>query len=322
MTLNTIPWMDVNSSSNQSNQSYFTSEERIILAVTCSLLGFLGMLCNGIVIYAIISLGSYVDVPANTFILSQAFADLGMSASIPICISHLYSDHWDVVYLYTGFVWFASLGSLFLLTLNRLISVVDSLKYVRRMTPFRAQILVAVVWMAALLITLLHMIGHLNDSENFFNYGRYYIIVLVTCVLLFNAYMFHVSWKQAQKTRRQKRSVSIVTGLQKNLKEDFRSVRTLALVGGTFLLSCLPFTLVNFLYGNDKRGTHYQRYAAFFVPLILLNSVVDPLIYYLRSSEFRSFYQRMKRLHRITPKLNSNMPSTVFIASRLHASLR
>ena len=321
MTSNIMPSMDLNSSNHQGNQSYFTPEERVILTATLSLMGFLGILCNGIVIYAIISLGSYVDVPANMFILSQAFADLGITASIPIYISHLYFDHWDVVFLYTGFFLFASLGSLFLLTLNRLLSVVDSLKYVRRMTPFRAKALVTTVWMAALLITLLHTIGHLNDSENFFNYGRYYIIVLVTSVLLFNAYMFHVSRNQARKMRRQKTALRVMTGLQKNLREDFRSVRTLSLIGGTFLLSSFPLTLANFLYGNDKKGPQYQRLAAFFGPLMVLNSVLDPLIYYLRSSEFRSFYQRMKRLHRLPTRPNSQALLTVFTPSRIQASL-
>ncbi len=82
---------------------------------------------------------------------------------------------------------------------------------------------------------------------------------------------------------------------QKNLKEDFKSVRTLAIVGGTFLVCCLPFTIVVFVYGDNKMSIEFQRSAAFSGILMPINAILDPVIYYFRSAEFRSFYQRFKR---------------------------
>jgi hypothetical protein len=83
--------------------------------------------------------------------------------------------------------------------------------------------------------------------------------------------------------------------LQKNLKEDFKSVRTLAIVSGTFLVCCIPFTIVAFIYGDNKVSMEFQRNAAFTGILMSINAISDPVIYYFRSSEFRAFYQRFKR---------------------------
>ena len=72
-------------------------------------------------------------------------------------------------------------------------------------------------------------------------------------------------------------------------------MRTLAIVGGTFLVCCLPFTIVAFIYGDDKMSIQFQRNAAFTGILMPINAILDPVIYYFRSAEFRAFYQRFKR---------------------------
>ena len=295
--------------SEPSHETFLSEDEKAVLTVILSLLGLFGFLGNGIVIYTVISFGNYVDVPENIFILSQAFADLGTVISIPIFTFHMYSWIWELVYIYASFVWLASLGSLLLLTLNRLISVVYPLRYIRKMTPCRAKCLVVAIWMAALSDSLWNLYGYLASGRHYFEIERYYIVVLLIFVLFSNAYMFRESRIQARKINRQG---SVLTGLQKNLREDFKSVKTLSLVGGTFLLSCLPYIVVAFMYGEDKISVQFQRNAVFCAPLIVINAVLDPLIYYFRSSEFRSFYQRFRRLHLPPRKLDSKMPFTIF----------
>lgn len=297
-------------SSTPSHENYLSQQEKVILTVILSFLVFLGFFGNGIGVYILTFRNNYIDVPANSFILSQSLADLATAASILAYIIHMHRWNWTVIYIMTSFTWVSSLGSLFLLTLNRLLSVIDSLKYPKRMTPHRAKILVVFIWMASLAISLLHMVGYLIYSDtNVFNYGRYYIVALITAVIASNIYMFCVSRKQAQKIKRQNR---FMTGLQKNLLEDLKSVKTLTLIGGTFLLSCLPFTLLVFLYGSQKESTPFQRRTAFLAPLIALNPVLDPIIYYLRSAEFRLFFQRFNRLYL---KREPNVFSSPFILS-------
>ena len=283
-----------NSSEAASHElTYLSHEERAALTATFSLLSLFGLFGNGIVVYIVISFANYVDVPVNIFILSQAFADLGTVMAMPIYIAHMHSWNWELFYIYTTFVWLASLGSLFLLTFNRLVSVVYSLSYARRMTPCRAKCLVVTIWLFAASVSMWHFYCDLT-SVHYFNMGRYYIVVLLMSVLFANAYMYRESRRQARKINRQS---AIVTGLQKNLREDLKSVKTLGLVGGSFLLSCLPFTLVVFAYGDDKESVRFQRNAAFWGPLMAVNAVLDPLIYYFRSPEFRASYERLRRLY-------------------------
>ena len=267
---------------------YLSSNERMLLTGIYLLLSIFGLLGNGVVIYAVISLGFYVDVPANIFILSQAFSDFGTALSVLIYIVHMYIWIWDVFYWYTGVVWLASLGSLFLLTFNRLLSVLDSFAYPRCMTPFRAKLSVILNWFLALIVSISPLLTPWQNP----NLGRYYITTITACVVLFNIYLFCEARIQSKNIQRQNQ---IVTGLQKNMKEDFKSVRTLAIISGTFLACCLPFTVITFIYGDDKMTIQFQRYAAFTGTLMPINAILDPLIYYFRSAEFRSFYQRFKR---------------------------
>ncbi|XP_028417762.1 histamine H2 receptor-like [Dendronephthya gigantea] len=271
-------------------QSYLTGNERTILTGLFAVLSIFGLFGNGIVVYVVISLRHYLDVPANIFILSQAFTDFGTALSLLIYIVHMYVWIWDVFFWYTAVVWLASLGSLFLLTLNRLLSVIDPFAYPRRMTATRARGLVVLNWMLALVVTVYPLLipgGSLDTSL-----GRYYIVITTTCVILFNLYLFREGRIQSRKIKRQSQ---IVTGLQKYFKEDFKSVRTQAMVGGTFLVCCLPITVVVFIYGDDQTSREFQRYAAFTGMLMPINAILDPVIYYFRSREFRAFYLKFKR---------------------------
>jgi hypothetical protein len=272
-------------------ECYLSLNERSLLTGIYLVLSCFGLLGNGVVIYAVISLGFYVDVPANIFILSQAFSDFGTAVSLLIYIVHMYVWIWDVFYWYTGVVWLASLGSLFLLTFNRLVSIWDAFAYPRRMTPFRAKLSVILNWFLALGVIIFPLFMPWQNA----NLGRYYITVITVFVILFNVYLFREARIQSRNIKRQNR---IVTGLQKNMKEDFKSVRSLAIISGTFLACCLPFTVITFIYGDDKLTVEFQRYAAFTGTLMPINAILDPVIYYFRSAEFRGFYQKFKRSRR------------------------
>lgn len=275
---------------------FLNSEEKLVLTLILSIMTLLGIFTNALVVYVIISLGRYADVPANLFILNQSIADMSNSVSVICYISHMFYWNWEATYCLFTFTLFSSLGSVCLLTINRLISITWPLKYARRMTPLRAKLLVALVWAAASILTLLHLIGYLVYSDgNFFNYGRYYMMFLVLAFVSSNLYMFYMSRKHVRKIKETFHGV--VTGLQRNLKEDLKSVKTVTMVSATFILAWLPLMLIFFLYGSEKEEVDFQRYTAFLSPLMVLNIVLDPLIYYFRSPEFRTFYQRWKRRH-------------------------
>ena len=173
-------------------------------------------------------------------------------------------------------------------------SITWSLRYPRIMTPCRAKISVAVIWLAASVLASLHLLGHLLHSDgNFFNYGRYYMLFLALVFVSSNVYMLLKSREQSKRIRQCNRGV--ITGLQRNIKEELKSVKTIAMVSATFVFGWLPLMVLSFLFGNRKEEVIIQRYFAFLSPFTALNIISDPLIYYIRGPEFRMFYQRWKR---------------------------
>lgn len=190
-------------------ESYLSSDERVILTGVFLVLSFLGLFGNGIVIYVVISLRCYFDVPANIFILSQALSDFGTGVSLLIYVVHMYVWIWDVFYWYTSIVWLSSLGSLFLLTFNRLLSVLDSFSYSRLMTLTRAKLLVLLNWLLAIGVTMYPLIIPWRSLNT--NLGRYYVVLITALVLMFNIYLFREAKIQSKKIKLQNR---IVTGLQ------------------------------------------------------------------------------------------------------------
>ena len=190
-------------------QSYLSNDERGILTALYVLLSLLGLLGNGVVIYVVISLRQYFDVPANIFILNQALSDFGTALSLCIYIVHMYIWIWDIFYWYTSVVWLASLGSLFLLTFNRLLSVIDSFSYPRLMTSTRAKGLVILNWILALVVTMYPLLIPWRSINT--NLGRYYVVLITVSVIIFNIYLFREASIQSKKIQLQNR---IVTGLQ------------------------------------------------------------------------------------------------------------
>ena len=59
---------------------------------------------------------------------------------------------------------------------------------------------------------------------------------------------------------------------------------------------------------------------AFWVPLIVINTVFDLLTYYFRSLKFRTFYQRFRRLHVYTSPNSKKTCSYNFQRKQTHAS--
>ena len=86
------------SSSEMSLESYLTPNERGLLTGVHIVLSFFGLAENGLVIYVVISSGSFIDVPMNIFILSQAFSDFRTALSLLIYIGHMYYSIWDAFY--------------------------------------------------------------------------------------------------------------------------------------------------------------------------------------------------------------------------------
>lgn len=282
-------------SSTTTQPSPLSETEKVIIDLLLIIFALLGILGNTVVVSAIVRFSSYADVPANIFTLSLAIGDLLAAGSIPVYIYHLHKSNFIVSLICLVFVGHATLGSLFLLTFNRFVSVLSPFNYPQKMTPFRARLMVVVVWCIAVIASMIQAVSHEYPNKKVLILERIYMLATIISILFFNCSMFRQSRTQAQKV---KTLNYIATGQQESLKEEFKSARTLAVITGAFLITRLPSAVVIMMYGNHKEGYLFQRYFAFTMPSMALKQFLDPVIYYFRSPNFRLFYQRMKRLYR------------------------
>jgi hypothetical protein len=124
--------------------------ETVGLVFFVALFGSVGFMLNLVLILSIILTDGFTDTPANIFVLSLACADLlvcGVSA--PLLIYSCYHPICTIFITVSKFNVVATTGSIFLLTLNRLICIVRDLKYPKIMTFQRTVTLVGAIWFAA-----------------------------------------------------------------------------------------------------------------------------------------------------------------------------
>jgi hypothetical protein len=135
-----------------------TEAETAGLIVFLVLFAFAGFLQNLVLILSISLTVGFPDAPVNLFVLSLACADLLLCAvPAPLLIYNIYHSIFSIFITVTNFVIAATTGSIFLLTLNRLVSTVRPLKYPKIMTFRRTVTMIGVIWFVAVLGGFVHM---------------------------------------------------------------------------------------------------------------------------------------------------------------------
>ena len=103
---------------------YLSEGETAGLVVFLVFFGFAGFLQNLVLILSISLTDGFADAPANLFVLNLACADLLLCAVItPLFIYNIYHPVFSIFTTMTNFVVAATTGSIFLLTLNRFVSI-------------------------------------------------------------------------------------------------------------------------------------------------------------------------------------------------------
>ncbi len=161
---------------NSALSSYFSEAEAAALVLVVVLLGSVGFLLNLLLILSIILTDGFADAPANLLVLSLACADLSLCCLFgPVFIHNCYRPVFNIVLSVGRFVSGATTGNIFLLSLNRLLSIVTDLKYPSIMTFKRTVTLVGIVWFVAVLVTILAVVGLIYDIQPLMRPTRYFV---------------------------------------------------------------------------------------------------------------------------------------------------
>ena len=250
------------------------------------------------------------DLMVGIFVVPAAAANMGYWANgrMP------FGDIFMIVYIKVNvFTLLSGLLSLMVITIERYIAVVYSLRYTTIVTRNRARITVAIIWLVS---GVFGAVAHPLDSENNQDSGNMTklmntsitelsgserqseqmgeitwstIIILVAVpvliTLIFSIKLYMIARKHAVQIEAQRRQFQVC-------KKDYKGAVTFCVVAGAFALAWLPnlaLSLYRLLSYNNEKHSDVPPFYYFFVRVfIFCNSWWNVLIYYMRNNSFRS----------------------------------
>ena len=264
---------------------YLSEAERAGYFIFAAGFGSVGFLENFVLCLSLSFTNGFIDAPVNIFVLSLACADLLIcGVSTPFSIYNCYHRMFIFNEAISKSFIVAVTGSIFLLTLNRFISTVRPLKYVDIMTFKRTVTLVGIIWSIAVVVLLMAVVGITWNVQCIQQTSRYFMAFYITSSVVMCVYMYVLSRKHRKEIARQ---VYAVTGQVLSMSDEFRSLRSLLMISGSFAACLLPVTVASFFVDKFTDPVRYFRAVSFTAPLCILNAVIDPIIYYYRSKGFR-----------------------------------
>ncbi|XP_024998919.2 cannabinoid receptor 2 [Gallus gallus] len=294
-----------------------TQAQKISTATLCGLFGTLGIFENCLVLYLIFSSPGTRRKPSYIFISSLALADL--LASIIFVRSfvnfHVFNEtdsSKELFLLKLGGVntsFMASLSSLLLMALDRYISISYPSKYKLLVTRKRAWTALGVLWVTCVATAFLPLMGWncctLNSAcselfpfvdNNYLSTWICLVMVLLGCIVCAYARML---WRAHQHVAYMGKHQVHVGKQNTRMRMDVMLAKTLVMVLTVLVLCWLPALILMIYSIFVNLNNHLRKVFAFCSTLCLLNSMVNPIIYALRSKElYSSLRMRLSQCRR------------------------
>ena len=192
-----------NKTCGSSVQIWISTEEAIGICVLCSVSAIVGSLGNVLVIAAVVT-SRYLHTVPDFFILSLSLADLLVTAMVqPMRIYETFvypletkRTH-DAFNMTSSFVahlaLLASITNMTAVTLDRLIAIRFSLRYVTLITVHRSIMAIAVLWFVSFALALVYTIPHDVNRMVLWAYVTINLVVTITVYV----YIFGVAKRHA-----------------------------------------------------------------------------------------------------------------------------
>ena len=265
-----------------------TSELKVLSGI-CSIASIIGIVGNVLVCFVVTKFRFLGRPKAELFIVSLAVADL------MVCI---FAQPMYVIYLHgllpkevdlirKAITWVSTLVSvshLFAISLERFFS----LYFIHRFSVFIRE---QVIW-NAILLTWLIAIGFGAPSAVFRKariVSQYFVIAMLLVIPLVYAGTFYIVRLQQRRINKQIVRKTFYTS-QKSLTSERKIVYMIAVVVGVFYLCFTPLLIVPFFFSvKTTPAVRVNALRAFpwVNTIALLNSSLNPYIYYWRSFRFR-----------------------------------
>uniref|UniRef100_A0A8C5T740 Cannabinoid receptor 2 n=1 Tax=Malurus cyaneus samueli TaxID=2593467 RepID=A0A8C5T740_9PASS len=303
-----------------------TQTQKISIGILCGLFGTMCVFENSLVLYLIFSSPGTRKKPSYLFIGSLALADI-LASIIFVCSFvnfHVFNDTGfskEMFLLQLGGVntsFCASLSSLLLTALDRYLSISRPSEYKLLMTRKRAWTALAVLWLTCATIAYLPLLGWnccVLDStcselfpfvdDNYLSGWICFIVVLLGCIIYAYA---HVLWRARQHVAYMEKHQAQAGKQNSRMRMDVMLAKTLVMVLAVLMLCWSPVLVLMIYSIFSKLSTHLRKVFAFCSTLCLLNSMVNPIIYALRSKELFSSLRRVVSRFRRQLKVSEESP--------------
>ncbi|XP_078384801.1 histamine H2 receptor-like [Oculina patagonica] len=266
------------------------------------LLSILTMTGNGFVVF-IVCRKRQLRTKTNAFVVSLAVADfcVGMSVVPPMFFCDIASrcDYLGLVYKVIAsireLVLYASAVNLCCLVLDRYMAVVKPLKYLTFMKRRRVIQMISCSWTILVIFTVLVRSLKYSSKINLINNiagWLYTVFELLSCAIVIFCFasMLVVVCKHDQSAR------TLAKQLRFNHRVFFKAkeksaVKMMAVVICLFLVCyavALRCTFVHFF--NDRKSCNDAEYK---VPIVVLNSAVNPLAYAVFKRDIKKEFKRL-----------------------------
>ncbi|XP_057604214.1 cannabinoid receptor 2 [Hippopotamus amphibius kiboko] len=280
-----------------------SGSQKIAIAVLCTSLGLLSALENLVVLYLILSSHRLRRKPSYLFIGSLAGADCLASVVFACNFVNFHVFHGvdskAVFLLKIGSVtmtFTASVGSLLLTAIDRYLCLRYPPAYKALLTRGRALVTLGIMWVLSALVSYLPLMGWTccprPCSELFPLISNDYLLGwLLFIALLFSGIIYtyaHVLWKAHQHVASlAEHQDKQVPGMAR-MRLDVRLAKTLGVLLTVLFICWFPVLALMVYSLATTLSNQVKMVFAFCSLLCLVNSMVNPIIYALRSGEIRS----------------------------------
>ena len=251
----------------------------------------------------------------NKFVFSLACADLSAGISIIWQAMFNFKPEMDLIgaLCISRFVQIApsycSLMHLVVIATDRYLAILHPLRYHEFMTQKLAHIFIAIAWTLAATFTgiiigmsrfipgeTLCMMPDVTNTVVLIVIFHVFFVILVSVLLFMYGSIFLAARKQI--SRIQTLVVTNQPGQRKvnNIAKELKAARQLAFIVLVFLVTHIPGVFVGifgYVYDDYMTAEQYLVYYKLGNLIIFFNSLMNPLVYALKSKEFKEAFKRI-----------------------------
>lgn len=265
-------------------------------AVLSFVLSFLSIVGSILLVVVIIAFPQLRRVPSNLLLISLGASDLliGLLAQPLHGLCALSTENCasivpipPIVLLYFGaFLFYSSALNLAMITVDRYICIVESLRYQTIVTESKVYFFIFISWLITAILPVTHLFPW------FMAVTLVLQIIFVSFVLFINIFcnarIFCISRCHKRQIRCQQQPLT-----HGPIKQDFKSAKTVFLVIGAVLVSYVPLIVIKLLLTAGITSDYVKLGHPFATAFFLLNSSVNPWIIFFRSKKLRRFLKRL-----------------------------